>query len=215
MRSWSRVLHTLLILLVASWIIPAVSASIGPVRASHERLPSSSTLPSTRTAPILTQQPTEPPADTSIDIGQPAPAFALPGLDGKRHRLEDYRGKRIILNFWASWCAPCREEMPLLDATYKRFAHTGLVVIGVNQREDALTARQFAERLKLSFPIVLDTDLEASLAYEAFALPMTYFIDTRGIIRGQNLGALIADSLQQYLDLLTEFSTPQATKEAS
>ncbi len=215
MRLQHKVLHPLIILLAASWMIPALLPSKAPTIASHVPLTSSSDLSAVQTASIPTEQPTESPTETAIAVGQPAPAFVLPGLDGKLYRLEDYRGKRVILNFWASWCVPCREEMPLLDAAYKRLAQSGMVVIAVNQREDASTARQYAERLSLSFPIVLDSDLTASLAYEAFALPMTYFIDAEGIIRGRNLGALTADSLQQYLDLLTESPTPQATQSTS
>jgi cytochrome c biogenesis protein CcmG, thiol:disulfide interchange protein DsbE len=158
-----------------------------------------------------TAQPTDILDESPVSIGHPAPEFTLLGLDGKVHRLHDYLGRSVVLNFWASWCIPCRKEMPLLDAVYQRLEYSGIVVLGINQREDATTARGYAERLNLHFPILLDTDLSASLTYEAFGLPMTFFIDTKGILRGRTLGTLTAESLDQYLALLTGTPFPQAT----
>ncbi len=168
-----------------------------------------------RTALIPTALSTQISDETTVSVGHPAPEFALLGLDGTVHRLHDYLGRYVTVNFWASWCVPCRKEMPLLDATYRRFANSGIVVLAINQREDVATARRYAERLGLSFPILLDTDLSASLAYEAFDLPMTFFIDKEGTVRARNLGTLTAEGLEQYLALLTGTPYPHATEDGT
>jgi peroxiredoxin len=154
---------------------------------------------------------TEPGTEDPLSPGHSAPDFALLGLDGQQHRLQDFRGKRLILNFWATWCAPCRKEMPLLDETYKRLEQSGYLVIGINQREKESVARAYVKELGISFPILLDSDVSTSLDYDAFALPLTYFIDENGIIRGRSLGTLTPETLQQYLALFDSVPTPQAT----
>jgi peroxiredoxin len=145
---------------------------------------------------------------TPIPPGKPAPVFALEGLDGKVHRLEEYRGKQIVLNFWATWCIPCRLEMPLLDATYRRLAGSGLVVIGINFGEDHTAVQQYVEELKLSFPILVDEAGVAARAYGVVGLPTTFFVDPAGILRDRVVGPLTAESLQGYLDRLAAVDAP-------
>lgn len=135
--------------------------------------------------------------------GQPAPGFSLEGLDGKQHRLQDYLGKRVVLNFWATWCIPCRLEMPLLDATYRRLESSGVVVIGINFGEDRTVARQYVDELNLSFPILTDEAGIAARAYGVIGLPTTFFIDSQGILRDRYVGPLTLRSLQDYLDRLS------------
>ena len=136
--------------------------------------------------------------------GEPATDFTLTGLDGKRHSLQDYLGKPVILNFWATWCAPCRVEMPLLETTYQRLNPSGLVVLAVNNGEDADTAHAYADELHLTFPILLDTEQSVVRTYEILGLPTTFFVDSRGIIRAKQVGLLTRETLQAYLDQLAQ-----------
>ncbi len=158
---------------------------------------------------ITMVSPTSTPADTFI--GKPAPDFALIGLDGKTHHLQDYAGKRVMLNFWATWCAPCRVEMPLLQKTYARLQAAGLVIIGVDQAEDADTVSTYVNALNLTFPIVLDKELSATQAYDILGLPTTVFIDAQGVIQAKNVGMLTEDTLQQYLQSFMPSDDSQST----
>lgn len=146
--------------------------------------------------------PTSAPTPTALTAGQAAPSFVLEGLDGAAHSLESYRGKRVILNFWATWCAPCRLEMPLLEAAYTRLEKSGVIVVGINQAENAATIRRYAKELNLTFPILLDSVQTTAQVYQVFGLPTTFFIDSRGRLQDENLGPLTEQSLQQYLDQL-------------
>ena len=141
---------------------------------------------------------------TSLPPGQAAPSFSLVGLDGKLHRLTDYRGKRVVLNFWATWCVPCRLEMPLLQKTHEQLQNNGLVVIGINMAEDEPAVRQYVGDLGITFPILLDTDRIATIQYKVIGLPTTFFIDTEGVIRASQVGPLTADSLVGYLGRLSD-----------
>jgi len=143
------------------------------------------------------------PTPTPLSAGSAAPPFALVGLDGKQYSLQDFRGKRVLLNFWATWCPPCREEMPLLQATYTRLASKGVVVIGVNAGEDVRAVRQYVQELNLTFPILLETtQWKAVEGYQVPGLPTTYFIDSKGRLIDQNVGPLTEAKLQSYLDKL-------------
>jgi peroxiredoxin len=145
-------------------------------------------------------------APTAIPLpeGRTAPVFSLVGLDGKLHRLTDYRGRRIVLNFWATWCVPCRVEMPLLQQTYEQLQKSDLVVVGINVAEEEPAVRQYVDDLHITFPILLDTDRVVTSQYKVVGLPTTYFIDTQGVIRASQVGPLTEDSLGGYLDHFSE-----------
>ncbi len=115
-------------------------------------------------------------------VGRPAPDFALTTLDGKGFRLSDLRGKPVVINFWATWCAPCRSEMPSLQTAATRF-DDAVVVVGVDQGEDARTVQAFVDELGVTFPIPLDKEMVASERYNVKGLPTTYFVDAEGVIR--------------------------------
>ena len=131
----------------------------------------------------------------SARIGAPAPDFALQKLDGKSISLKDLRGKVVVLNFWATWCPPCRAEMVALNQVQQDLADRDLVVLGINQLEDPQTVQHFMQTQGLSFPVALDSLGAASQAYRVSALPTTYFIDRNGVIRDVVFGGPMAQAL--------------------
>lgn len=124
----------------------------------------------------------EPPRLEGVRVGDRAPDFTLTGTDGKVMRLSDLAGKGVILNFWATWCGPCRQEMPLLQQAYEAHGSEGLVVLGVDVGEQPAQVQAFLKELGLTFPTVLDTDQETSRLYRVYGLPTTFFIDRQGVI---------------------------------
>jgi peroxiredoxin len=110
----------------------------------------------------------------------PTPDFTLPNPDGKKISLKDFRGKVVFLNFWATWCVPCREEMPAMEKLYQEFKDKNFVVVAVNVKDRKQDAVNFAKELKLSYPIVIDPDAQVGLLYGAWGLPTTYLIGPKG-----------------------------------
>jgi thiol-disulfide isomerase/thioredoxin len=125
-------------------------------------------------------------------IAPPLPAadFTLADVDGEPLRLADLRGKVVMLNFWASWCPPCRREMPSMQRLYQQYAEQGLVVVAVNQWEDADLVFEFVGRLdpEPSFPILLDRGSKVAELYGVKGLPTTYLIDRDGNMRYRAMG---------------------------
>jgi peroxiredoxin len=110
----------------------------------------------------------------------PTPDFTLPSLDGKKVSLKDFRGKVVFLNFWATWCVPCREEMPAMEKLYQEFKENNFVVLAVNVKDRKADAVNFIKELKLSYPVVIDPDAQVGLLYGAWGLPTTYLIGPKG-----------------------------------
>jgi peroxiredoxin len=128
--------------------------------------------------------------------GSQAQSFALPELGGRTASLQDFRGHLVILNLWASWCPPCRAELPDLQRLYDQLRAHKLVVVGVNEGESAQRAQAFAAALRLHFPILLDENQSYGRVYAALGLPTTIIIDERGtIVRGFD-GALTFDQMK-------------------
>lgn len=111
---------------------------------------------------------------------QPTPALDLPAFEGPRFRLEQARGQVVLLNFWASWCEPCRSEMPSLELLAERFARDGLVVVAVNHRETDAALRRFTEQMPISLPILRDADGAASRSFGVRVYPTTVAIGRDG-----------------------------------
>ena len=135
------------------------------------------------------------PVAASTRVGAPAPEIALPMLSGESRTLADLRGQVVILNFWATWCGPCRAEMPALAEIQTQYASRGVIVIGVNQREDAGTIRRYLDSIGVDFPVALDPTGESNRQYRVLGLPTTYLIDRQGLIRDAVFGGPMARAL--------------------
>lgn len=135
------------------------------------------------------------PGGTPTIVGSVAPEFTLSDLDGSRVRLADLRGRPVIVNFWASWCRPCREEFPMLQAAYERHADDGLAVIGIVYQDRTAPARTFMERHGATWTAVMDPDDRVAKAYNILGPPETFFIGRDGRIVARHIGQLSAASL--------------------
>lgn len=117
-------------------------------------------------------------------IGQPAPAFSLPLRGGAAPlSLEQLRGQVVMVNFWASWCEPCRKEFPLLDQIYRKYKAAGFTLIGINVEPDAKDAEGFIAKTPVTFPIVFDKDSAVSQRYRVSGMPTTVLVDRKGVLR--------------------------------
>jgi len=115
--------------------------------------------------------------------GQAAPDFALKSSTGENLRLSEYRGDVVMINFWATWCGPCRQEMPLLDELYTRYERVGFNLLGVNIDDDSRRAMQMIEELGVNFPVLFDASKKVSELYEVNAMPVTVLVDREGNVR--------------------------------
>jgi peroxiredoxin len=124
------------------------------------------------------------------EIGNLAPDFKLDNLNGQSVSLSDFHGKPVLLNFWASWCPPCRAEMPFIQETFtkKKWVDEGLIVLAIDIGEKPSTVREFVNNYRLTFPVLLDTERDVSLEYYVRVIPTTVFIDREGIIQDIRIG---------------------------
>jgi cytochrome c biogenesis protein CcmG/thiol:disulfide interchange protein DsbE len=133
-------------------------------------------------------------------IDQPAPAISLPTLDGSGTvNLADYRGRPVIVNFWASWCVPCRQEFPLFRDARAAHAADGLEILGVVHTDSANSAQQFATDHGATWPLVLDANNVAWQAYRGALVPTSFYIDRDGIIRAVSYGPPPSGTLEEQL----------------
>jgi peroxiredoxin len=133
------------------------------------------------------------------DPSSPAPQFTLASKGGKDVSLSQYKGQVVMLNFWASWCGPCREEMPLLESIYKKYNRLGFTMIGVNVEPDSKAADEWLKATPVSFPILYDTDSKVSKLYAVAGMPSTVIIDRSGNLRMLHRGYKPGDE-NEYLD---------------
>ncbi len=138
-------------------------------------------------------------AQRGLEVGQLAPDFILQFADGTKTKLSDWQGQPVVLNFWATWCAPCREEMPEFVAAYERYQDDGLVIVGVNAQESASQAAGFIEDFNMAFPVALDARGDVQQLYNVRGLPTTVFIDREGRIVERWAGLLRASALEELL----------------
>ncbi|HRQ37681.1 MAG TPA: TlpA family protein disulfide reductase [Chloroflexota bacterium] len=141
-------------------------------------------------------------------VGHPAPNFMLQSSQGEEITLHDLAGQPVVLNFWATWCAPCRVEMPAFQQASVQY-NGRAAIIGVNQGEAAKNVADFGAEYRITYPLLLDTDQQISRLYEVRGLPTTLFIDTNGIVREVIMGAITPAVLQDRVErLLAEAGNP-------
>jgi peroxiredoxin len=133
--------------------------------------------------------------------GGPAPQFSLEGPGGKSVSLAQYRGQVVMINFWASWCGPCRQEMPLLENIYKKYNKLGFTLVGVNVEPDSKAADDWLKQTPVSFPIAYDKESRVSRMYDVAGMPSTVIIDRKGNVRKLHKGYKPGDE-NEYLDTI-------------
>ena len=140
-----------------------------------------------------------------VKLGEPAPNFQLPDLNGRLVTLSDFRGKVVLLNFWATWCGPCRVEMPTMEQLYRTFSRKDLEILAVSiDAQGVAITRPFQQEHHLTFPILHDADYRVGLTYGARSLPRTFMVDRQGVVRHQIFGARDwgAPEAQQLMQML-------------
>jgi len=139
---------------------------------------------------------------STADVGQPAPPLRLPMVGGGETDLGAYRGKVLILNYWATWCEPCKAEMPVFEQAQQQYRDRGLVVLGVNfqERDEEITA--FLNQVGVTFPSLVDRTGEVARQWRATGLPTTFLIDRQGVIRDVRVGAFTETMLDERLTKL-------------
>ena len=125
-----------------------------------------------------------------------APDFTLDALRGEKVTLSHLRGKIVVVNFWATWCLPCRKETPALEEAYEQYKDSGMVILGVNltDQDSVSEVESFVQEFKLTYPILLDRDGSISNLYQIEGLPMTFFINREGIIRTVVVGGPMSET---------------------
>lgn len=136
-------------------------------------------------------------------IGAVAPGFSLTGMDGSGYSLAGFRGKPVVLNFWASWCGPCRDEAPLLAKLHKQYgSDLQIVAVNLTDVDSEKDAREFAATYGFDFPVLLDKNGNAADSYRIRPIPTTFFIDAKGVIQDGALGALTWEELDKRAERL-------------
>jgi peroxiredoxin len=135
-----------------------------------------------------------------LKIGDKAPDFELKTLTGETVKLSSYKGKKVMLNFWATWCPPCKAEMPEMEQFYKQ-SNNDVVILAVNI-DTQNDVKGFADKNGITFPILMDTDNQVNSTYQIISIPTTYFIDRNGVIKNKYTGSMKLDMMKQFTDEL-------------
>ena len=125
--------------------------------------------------------------------------FKLKDLNGKEVSLSDFKGKRVFLNFWASWCPPCKAEMPEMEDLYKETKDSDLVILAVNLGENKSTVEKFIKDNNYTFPVLLDNNNEAAVNYRVVSIPTSFFIDKDGTIVDKHIGSITIADMKAYI----------------
>ncbi len=193
----------LLVGVVITWIMfynPASSSQL-PATKTPASIPTAGTTPTAEIPQVVEITPGVNIQSIAV-LGKPAPDFTLKTVEGKEISLSDLKGKAVLINLWASWCPPCRYEMPGIQAAYEKYKSKGLVVLGIDftVQDNLQDVKAFIQELHLTFPILLDEtgDVSAGL-YGMRGLPTSFFIDTDGVIQRIQIGAIPPEKLDEFL----------------
>ncbi|MDO9117098.1 MAG: TlpA disulfide reductase family protein [Nitrospira sp.] len=146
-------------------------------------------------------------------VGTPADEFRLTDLDGKTHSLSQYRGKVVLVNFWATWCKPCTTEMPAMQASFDKLRDKGFVVLAINELEDEGKVREHIKQYGHTFPVLMDRDNKVANQFGVFGLPVSVFIDQQGRVQEYIKGGLLTE--QMINDLVAKIQQQEPVKAAS
>jgi peroxiredoxin len=135
-------------------------------------------------------------------VGQAAPDLTVTSLDGATIKLSELRGKVVLLNFWATYCDPCRAEMPAMEKVYKEVVDKGGTVVAVDQKESGATVSKFVTEFGLTFPVALDEKGAAAAVYGVQYMPTSFFLDKEGIVRYMKVGQMEEATIRQYFATL-------------
>jgi peroxiredoxin len=146
-------------------------------------------------------------------VGAPAEDFRLVDLEGKSQSLSQYRGKVVLVNFWATWCKPCTTEMPAMQTTYDKLRDKGFVVLAINELEDEAKVREHIKQHGHTFPVLMDRDNKVANQFGVFGLPVSVFIDEKGVVQEYIKGGLLTE--QKILDAVARIQKQEPVKAAS
>ncbi|MFQ5342911.1 MAG: redoxin domain-containing protein [Anaerolineae bacterium] len=166
-------------------------------------------IPQVQSPPRVQAQPAQPRSSAGVttsigrtpSVGDPAPDFTLKNLEGETINLDDFKGQPVLINFWATWCGPCRIEMPVMNTMYQKYKDEGFVVLAVDVQESITTVQSFVNSMGLTFPILLDLKGEvADGPYRIRAFPTSYFVGRDGKITAAHRGMMTEQIMQRYMD---------------
>ncbi|MEK7763335.1 MAG: TlpA disulfide reductase family protein [Nitrospirota bacterium] len=146
-------------------------------------------------------------------VGMPVDEFRLVDLDGKTHSLSQYRGKVVLVNFWATWCKPCTTEMPAMQASFDKLRDKGFVVLAINELEDDAKVRDHIKQYGHTFPVLMDRDNKVANQFGVFGLPVSVFIDQQGRVQEYIKGGLLTE--QMINDVVAKIQQQEPVKAAS
>lgn len=146
-------------------------------------------------------------------VGTTAEDFTLTDLTGKQHSLSQYRGKVVLVNFWATWCKPCTTEMPAMQETYDKLRQQDFIVLAINELEDEAKVREHIKQYNHTFPVLLDRDNKVANQFGVFGLPVSVFIDEKGVVREYIKGGLLTEQLIR--DTVARIQKPAPVKAAA
>lgn len=146
-------------------------------------------------------------------VGVPAEDFRLADLEGKQQSLSQYRGKVVLVNFWATWCKPCTTEMPAMQTTYDKLRDKGFVVLAINELEDDAKVREHIKQHGHTFPVLMDRENKVANQFGVFGLPVSVFIDEKGVVQEYIKGGLLTEQL--ILDVVAKIQKHEPMKAAA
>ncbi|PLT28288.1 thiol-disulfide oxidoreductase ResA [Peribacillus deserti] len=135
-----------------------------------------------------------------VEMNSEAPNFVLTDMNGTKHKLSDYKGQGVVLNFWGTWCKPCEKEMPYMDSQYEEFKDKGVQILAVNVGESNYSVEQFVDKYALDFPVLIDKKSEVQNAYKVDPLPVTFLINKEGKVVDQMTGSLTEAEIRGFMN---------------